>query len=162
MTMIQAYRRVKNHDVDLPGAKLKFRANEQDHFVCDVANPDHVEVLLNIPTAFRLYGEPAEQPVSAIFALTQTNPVPPQAPEQDPDQEIEPIGEFPNQKALDDLPAGDSPYLLIDPEGGEYDLRPLDDAALRAFAAANGVTVHHKAKGDTIRDKIVEFFRQAE
>ncbi len=54
----------------------------------------------------------------------------------------------------------DSPYILRDDEAGTVlDLRPMSDAELHAFAHANGIKVHHNAKCDTIRDKIVEFFQ---
>ena len=36
------------------------------------------------------------------------------------------------------------------------DLSEMDDVALRAFADANGVVLHHKNTGDTIRQKIVD------
>lgn len=52
-------------------------------------------------------------------------------------------------------PVDDSPYLLRSGEAS-YDLRPLDDAALRAFAGANSIKVAKALTGDAIRDKIVE------
>lgn len=48
-----------------------------------------------------------------------------------------------------------SPYVLTN--GDEtVDLRAMDDEQLLAFAAENDVTVSPKAKGDTIRNKIVK------
>jgi hypothetical protein len=47
-------------------------------------------------------------------------------------------------------------FILRGPEGATLDLTTLDDASLREFALANKITVHHAAKGDTIRRAIVK------
>lgn len=55
-----------------------------------------------------------------------------------------------------DLPDGsDAKYILMSGDN-RFDLRLLDDEMLHAFAKANDVKVHSAARGDTIRDKIVE------
>lgn len=65
----------------------------------------------------------------------------------------------------DDEPNGDvSPYILTqEGEGGEevsIDLRTLDKAALVKFCADNEIPAPHpNAKEETIRNKIVEFFK---
>ena len=51
--------------------------------------------------------------------------------------------------------SGDPKYVLKSGDT-ELDLRAMDDKALHEFAKANQITVHHAAKGDTIRDKIVD------
>lgn len=54
------------------------------------------------------------------------------------------------QRVLDDLR-----YVLQ--SGDEtLDLRPLTDEQLHEFCKANKIAVHHAAKGNKIRDKIVE------
>lgn len=56
-------------------------------------------------------------------------------------------------------PVSPLPYVLVG-AAGSFDLRPLSDADLHAFAQVNGVTVHHNAKGNTIRDRIVGHFKR--
>ena len=54
-------------------------------------------------------------------------------------------------KLVDD----DARYVLKSGES-TVDLRPLSDEQLREFCTVNNIAVHHAAKGNTIRDKIVE------
>lgn len=141
MAFVQAHKRNKPYTHTFPHVTLVFEPNDKGDVVCDVADADTVERLLLTPTGFRLYGEQPEAPVAAI--LTAKVEQVPLAPEKDkektPDVNL---------------------YVLKDEESGtEFDLRPLDDAALHAFAKANDIKVHHAAKGDTIRDKIVAFFK---
>jgi hypothetical protein len=65
----------------------------------------------------------------------------------------------------------DEPKAAPAPEDHEYvlkrghdilDLRLFSDEQLRAFAEANNIKVHHLAKGDTIRDRIVAALRVEE
>lgn len=49
-----------------------------------------------------------------------------------------------------------SPFVLTGEDGNELDLRTLSDDELREFAKENEIAIHHAAKGDTIRTKIVE------
>jgi hypothetical protein len=132
MALIQAYRRNKTYTHAFPDGALVFKPNEKGDVVCDVPDQSAVDRLLLIPTGFRLYGEQADEPASPL--LTQK---------------------------LEHVPENASPYVLKDEASGiEFDLRPLDDAALHEFAKANDVKVHPKAKGNTIRDKIVQSFKE--
>ena len=131
MSFVQAYKRTKTYVHQFPDVKLVFEPNEKGDVVCDVADQGVVDRLLQTPTGFRLYGEQPEAPMASILTA-QVSQVTPDADK--------------------------SPYVLRDEEADTVlDLRPLSDAELHAFADANGIKVHPKAKGDTIRDKIVEF-----
>ncbi len=132
MALVQAYRRNKTYTHAFPDVTLVFSPNEKGDVVCDVQDQCAVDRLLLIPTGFRSYGEQANEPASPL--LTQK---------------------------LEHVPVDASPYVLKDGESGiEFDLRPLSDEELHEFAKANDVKVHPKAKGDTIRDKIVQSFKE--
>jgi hypothetical protein len=133
MALVQAYRRNKTYTHTFADAVLVFKPNEKGDVVCDVSDQSAVDRLLLIPTGFRLYGEQADEPASSLLT----------------------------QKLEEHVPENASPYVLKDEASGiEFDLRPLDDAALHEFAKANDVKVHPKAKGNTIRDKIVQSFKE--
>jgi hypothetical protein len=150
MALVQAYRRNKTYTHTFADAVLVFKPNETGDVVCDVQDPDHVARLLLTPTGFRLYGEQADEPASPL--LTQKlEHVPEGEPQTEPKDDA----------VLEHVPENASPYVLKDEASGiEFDLRPLDDAALHEFAKANDVKVHPKAKGNTVRDKIVQSFKE--
>ena len=150
MALVQAYRRNKTYTHTFADAVLVFKPNEKGDVVCDVSDQSAVDRLLLIPTGFRLYGEQADEPASSL--LTQKlEHVPEDEPQTEPKDDA----------ALEHVPENASPYVLKDEASGiEFDLRPLDDAALHEFAKANDVKVHPKAKGNTIRDKIVQSFKE--
>lgn len=132
MTTIQAYKRAKPYAHVFPDLSLllEFKPNSIGDVVCDVEHPVAVERLLAVPTGFRVYAAaPASEPV-----ITQ-----------------------PLLKTGDTPPPGDadSKYIL---KAGEttFDLRTLNEEQLREFAKANNIAVHHAAKAETIRDKIVD------
>jgi hypothetical protein len=132
MALVQAYRRNKTYIYAFADKVLEFQPNAQGDVVCDVQDPAHVARLLQVPTGFRLYGEQADEPVSPLLT-----------------------------DKVELVPAESSPNVLKDEASGiEFDLRPLTDDELHAFAKANDVKVHPKAKGDTIRDKIVQSFKE--
>ncbi len=142
MPFVQAYKRSKTYIHTFSDVKLVFEPNDKGDVVCDVQDASAVERLLLTPTGFRLYGEQADEPISAVLTA-QVEQVP--------------VAE---EKAVEQVPVNDdpSPYVLRDEEAGTVlDLRPLGDAELHAFAEVNGIKVHPKAKGDTIRNRIVEF-----
>ena len=133
MTVIHAYRRVKPYTYTVPGvATLEFLPNERGDVVCDVPTIALVDKLLAVPTGFREYAP---------------------APLPKPDTSL-----LQDEKGGDKAPVENKPerYVLVAGDGSSIDLRPMTDEELRAFADANGISVHHKAKGDTIRDKIVD------
>lgn len=137
MTIVQAYKRTKPYMHAFPDITLMFEPNERGDVVCDVPEQSAVDRLLLVPTGFRLYGQAADEPVSALLAQVPISV--PQAPTED-----------------------ESPYVLKDEQDGEIvvlDLRPMSDVELHAFADANGIKVHSAAKGDKIRDKIVAFLK---
>lgn len=138
MALVQAYRRTIPYTHTFPDVTLLFKPNKAGDVVCDVQEASAVERLLQTPTGFRLYGEQAPEEPSSLLT-----PAAPPGP------------------AVSTVPVSDeSPYVLKDEAAGDsLDLRQLDDAALQAFALANGVKVHPKAKGDTIRNKIVAAFK---
>lgn len=135
MSIVQAYKRKKTYIHTFPDVTLVFEPNEKGDVVCDVADHGAVERLLQTPTGFRLYGEQADEAMSALLVEQVPGKV----------EQVPPTGD-------------ESPYVLRDEDADAVlDLRPMSDAELHAFADANGIKVHPNAKGDTIRNKIVEF-----
>lgn len=78
------------------------------------------------------------------------------------------VAEVTDQGCIDRLLAISEGYLALNARESEpaasfvlrngdetMDLATLDDEAMRAFARDNGVSVHPRAKGDTIRKAIV-------
>lgn len=140
MAMIQAITRKKKYEINIValGVALAFLPNDKGDVVCDVAGSDAQDWLLSIPAAFRLYGEPDVEPISTLLTAPQVAELPPV-----PDSQVA------------ELPVDGHRYMLKNGET-EFDLRPLTDDELHAFAQANGIKVSSKAKGDAIRDKIVQ------
>lgn len=144
MSLVQAYRRNKKYTHTFPDVTLVFEPNTKGDIVCDVAEQSAVDRLLQTPTGFRLYGEQPEAPISTLLA----NPVSLVTPVQ------------PLNTENTDADTTPSPYVLTDEVGVVVlDLRPLSDVELHAFAKTNSITVHPKAKGDTLRGKIAEFLK---
>jgi hypothetical protein len=153
MALVQAYRRNKTYTHTFADAVLVFKPNEKGDVVCDVPDQSAVDRLLLIPTGFRLYGEQADEPASSL--LTQKLEHVPESEQGEPKTEPK------DDAALEHVPENASPYVLKDEASGiEFDLRPLSDEELHEFAKANDVKVHPKAKGDTIRNKIVQSFKE--
>lgn len=133
MAIVQAYRRNKTYTHAFPDVTLVFVPNDKGDVVCDVQDQSAVDRLLLTPTGFRLYGDqPQEQALSPVLTQVST------------------------------LTVDESPYVLKHEDGEVFDLRPLSDEELRAFADANGIKVSSKAKGDTIRNVIVDFMNGEE
>lgn len=74
MTIIHAFPRkprpdakgaVKPHTVEVAGKRLKFIANDEGHYVCDVTDGAAAKRLLAIRDHYRVYGEPAPEPEPA-------------------------------------------------------------------------------------------------
>ena len=135
MPFIQAYKRTKTYIHQFADVKLVFEPNDKGDVVCDVSDQSAVDRLLQTPTGFRLYGEQVDAPVAPI--LLEQVPI-----------KVEQVP----------LTHAESRHILTDEEtGAVLDLRPMTDAELHAFAHANDIKVHPNSKGDTIRDKIVDF-----
>lgn len=132
MTMFHDYKRTAAITHNIHGADWEFALNEVGHAVCDITDEAVAERLLQIPEGFRPY-DTTELPVlSPVLALVPETPIPEA-----------------------------SPYVLVNGDSS-FDLRTLDDEALREFATVNGISIHHNAKGDTIRDKIVAALKAPE
>lgn len=132
MTMFHDYKRTVAITHNIHGADWEFALNEVGHAVCDITDEAVAERLLQIPEGFRPY-DPSELPaMSPVLALVPGN--------TDPEA---------------------SPYVLVSGDAS-FDLRPLSDDDLRGFAAENGIAIPNKAKGDTIRDKIVAALKAPE
>jgi hypothetical protein len=147
MPFVQAHKRNKTYIHTFPDMKLVFEPNSKGDVVCDVQEPSAVERLLLTPTGFRLYGEQIGFGLSPVLTT--------------PAAQTPAVAELAGKPVATE--EAESPYVLRS-EGSEdvLDLRPLSDAELFAFAEANGIKVSPKAKGDTIRDKIVEFLSTEE
>lgn len=138
MTIIQAYRRKYPITQIAAGVPVEFKLNALGHAVAAVTEPEVIDWLLNEPTAFRVYAEDANEGASAVLTAT------PSGSSSTPD------GDEPPPPADDE-----HPFVLRDGDN-VLDLRPLTDVQLREFAKANGIAIHHNAKGDTIRKHIVQ------
>jgi hypothetical protein len=119
------------------GVDYEFKPNAQDHSVCEVSDPAAIAVFESFHPSFRVYEQQPDESISPVLFPSGA--------------EITPVTE-PTVEQVTDAPIS---YILKNGDI-EFDLRPLSDDALRAFALANDIKVHHKAKGDTIRDAIVQ------
>lgn len=154
MALIQAHRRKIPYTHSFPDVTLLFTPNAKGDVVCDVKDASSVERLLQTPTGFRVYGEPAAEPLSALLTTKAAKVA-----------EVDPLAPVIPAAGVAILPveAAESPYVLKDEEAGTVlDLRTLSDEELKAFSGANGIKLHHAAKGDTIRNKIVAFLQTEE
>ncbi len=126
MPLVHQFKRREATPIHFPGIEYLFAPNEQGDVVCEVPEGSHLKRLLSITEAFRLYGVADPAPGAGLEGRATSA--------QLPDFE---------------------PYLLVNGDQ-KLDLRALDDEQLHAFAKEQGVKVHPKAKGDTIRNRIVE------
>lgn len=140
MTVIHAFPRklrrdhndkVRPHTVEVNGTKYKFTPDDEERYVCTVENKSDAAALLAIKDHYVELG---------------VKPAPQESDEDD-----------------DDSDEVRSPYILTqdgnDGQEETLDLRTLDKAALLKFCADNEIKVHPNAGEDTIRDKIVAFFK---
>jgi len=168
MTTIHAFNRSKTYIHTFPDVTLVFNPNQHGHVVSDVESESAVDRLLMVPTAFRAYHAeevaspsavaPVHVPMANFAASTAIADTIPKGESA----ENGPVGGNVTTPAPEsDKPSGaEAPaghdFVLHGPDGETFDLKPLDDAALREFCAANSIKVHHAAKGDTIRKAIVD------
>jgi hypothetical protein len=148
MTVIQAHKRLKAYTHVFPDVTLEFKPNELGDVVCDVQDESAVDRLLATPSGFREY-LPASAAKPAPPSLTTTDPVVPPA-------DTKPPAPPPVQP-----PPAPSPYVLANGTD-TLDLRTLNDEQLRAFAKANDIRLPGNAKGDKLRDRIVEALTKSE
>lgn len=171
MAIIEAFKRTKKTTHNYGGRDYVFDRNESGHVVCDVHESEAVERFLSISTAFRIYALQKAAPLQRVAEHEKV-----MSPVMSP---VEPGSSKTDEKIVQEakvaaLPTVDvtrpaPPDQTAPPDGerarfvlkhGEQtmDLNPMSDEALHHFAKANGVRVHPNAKGDTIREKIVEHF----
>lgn len=146
MPFVHAYKRTKTYTHTFPDVTLTFEPNSQGDVVCDVQDEFAVDRLMQVPTGFRLYGnESKAEPLAEVVTL-------PPAP---PAKRTGKAGKHAAQVVT--LPPAEpvSPFVLKNGDD-EFDLRPLDDAALVEFAQANGIALEDGATGDAIRTAIVD------
>lgn len=134
MTIIHAFKRNKRYVHEFPDVKLVFEPNAAGDVVCEVLKATAVDRLLATPTGFKLY-DPTPEAIEAMkqAAIKQAE-----------------------QRAVQSLSASNSERYVLISGTQTLDLRPLNDAQLRAFAKANGILLPGAAKGDGIRELIVE------
>lgn len=118
------------------GEELTFRPNELGHLVCRVDTQPIVDILLGYEgRSFALYaGEDADDVLPEMVTAASTG-----APEGGVDAEVE---------------APSTAYVIGEGEN-KLDLRTLTDKQLHEFCKVNNIEVNARAKGDTIRDRIV-------
>ena len=168
MKTIQAYRRKKVTTIEWGGMKLLFQPNSLGDIVCDVVDESFLEILAKIPEAYRVYATAAnelpvaQEPESSVWtdivAGLEVAPLPIEVATLPVAEPIEPVVE----PIIEPTTDASSPYILSFEGNPPYDLRILDDDQLRAFCVANDIKVSPLAKGDTIRNKIVEALKAPE
>jgi len=159
MTIIQAYKRTKSYTHEFADITIKFEPNAIGDVVADVELQSAVDRLLQVPTGFRVYQyQPGtvtapDALASVLLGAESTLEALEDAAESVPLVLMKPA----EVSTLTPQAPDESPFVLKD-EAGEVilDLRKLDDESLHEFAKQNAIKVHHAAKGDTIRSKIVE------
>lgn len=135
--LIHAFRRKEAVTVDTGAGEVDFVPNAAGDVVAEVDDDDAAGVLLAIPEGYRPYNAAATEKPSKTVK---------QAP---------PAGTG-STDANKDAP---SPFLMKGADGEpDLDLATLDDEALKAFAKANAVPMHHTWKGDKLRQKIFDAF----
>lgn len=138
--LIHAYRRKAKHQVELFGQTIEFAPNAAGDVVAEVTDSQCIERLLAIPEGYRAH---------AGAEIEQAG------------ESVEDKGEKGDKGDKGDQKPAASAFVLT--KGTEtLDLSKLGDDALKEFAKANGITVHHKAKGDTIRKAIVDALKGVE
>lgn len=155
MPTIHAFRRTKKTVHEYGGVHYTFAPNARGDAICQVTDEAAAERFLSITTGFRLYDEQQPEPEVTNPVLTQA-PAPAPAPASTAESDS---ADAPPAGA--DQPPGPNPRFVLTAGDQSFDLNPLDDEALRNFASANGIKLHHKAKGDTIREAIVKHFEKA-
>lgn len=159
MALIHAFNRKKTCTHEIGGKVYTFAPNDIGHVICDVQEQPAADRFLSIESAFRLYGQEHETVLSPVLTA-KTSPVAQQS-QITASTNTDPAAGSTGSEQKPDGGQGkqpnESPYVLTnDEDGSTFDLRPLSDEQLHEFAKANEIKVHPNAKGDTIRDKIVE------
>lgn len=148
MPFVHAYKRTKTYTHTFPDVTLTFEPNAQGDVVCDVQDEFAVDRLMQVPTGFRLYeSESKPEPLAEVIAQV--------VPHSAPAKRTGKAGKHAAQVVT--LPPAEpvSPFVLKNGDE-EFDLRPLDDAALVEFAQANGIALEDGITGDAIRTAIVD------
>jgi hypothetical protein len=182
--LIEAFNRKSKHTVKFNGGiDIVFEPNDKGHCVALVRDKAIADRLLDIPTGFRPYGP--QLTLASVLLASGERPRPPvRRPKLDEqgkpiegawldDENGNPLdGSAPQAAAADeggnvatsDTPVADETpppptdaeqFILVNGDQ-RLDLKTMDDKALHEFAKANKVTVHHAAKGNTIRFKLIE------
>lgn len=141
--LIHAYKRKEATPVDTGRSQIEFKLNDAGEVVAEVDDEGDIATLLNIPEAYRAH-ESAAKPAQA----KQTAPVL-------SEEQIEAA----RKEAADVLAAeaaAKAAFVLVGEDGKTLDLNAMDDDALKAFAKANNIALHHTQKGDKARQKISE------
>ena len=68
--LIHAYKRKEITPVDIGDTQIEFQPNEQGDVVAEVADGEDCEKLLDIPEAFCIYGQAADDKPKAVFVVT--------------------------------------------------------------------------------------------
>jgi hypothetical protein len=125
------------------GEEFTFAPNELGHLICRVDSQPIVDIMLGYEgRSFMLYaGEDADDALPMVVTTASTG-----APEGG---ELEPEVEAPS-----------TAYIIGEGEN-QLDLRTLTDKQLHEFCKANAIEVNARAKGDTIRDRIVASLTEA-
>lgn len=132
--LIHAYRRNAAAQVDTGQTKIEFKVNAAGDVVAEVEGDADAELLLNIPEGYRVYEPSAEAAKAVPISATA--------------------------KAIAAAPAAIAKGDAFVLKNGDdvLDLAAMDDEALRAFAKANEIRLHHTWTGDKLREKLKEAF----
>lgn len=142
---IQAYRRTAPITVDTGITELEFKVNAAGDVVVEVEDDDEIEILLNIPEAYREYA-----PVAAVKPVkaAKSEVVPPAA-------KVVAAAAGAESKPSDDA----KPLILKgETEADDVNLGAMDMDKLKEFAKLNDYRVHHAWTLEVARQKVYERF----
>lgn len=143
MTTIRVLRTgTKPYTHRIPAGTFAFKPNALGHLTCKIEDQSVIDTMLGYPgPSFAIY-EQAEPVASPVIASVPVEP-----PVEPPKVEAASTQEPPAEP--------ESPYVLRSGDTA-IDLRELSDKQLFAFCKANNIEVNNQAKGNTIRDRIVQ------
>lgn len=142
MPLVQALRSrgSKPYTATLHGEELKFLPDSQGRLVCNVQSQSLADILIGYPGPAFVLCHDAEPEITDDTLLGKV-------PAGGPGTGVSSDDTGDAEKA--------SKYLIGDGEN-RVDLALLDDKQLHEFCKVNGIEINARARGDTIRDRIIE------
>lgn len=160
---VHAYRRNPTEviDIEFAGRVLHFGSNSAGHVVAEIEDEIAEELIKRAPCGFKPYGETP--------AATRSKSNEPLRFDRDLDDEDDepktPTGGAPD--AGEGGTGGEGTgsaeskaFVITSPDGEKFDLSPLSDEEVRAFAEKVGAPKpHHMKKGDALKQAVIDSLR---